>query len=457
MSLQLDDTIAALASPPGPAASGIIRVSGARVRQVLASVFVPNAPNALASARAARSHSGHFRIPDLHRPVPVQLYDWPHDRSYTGQPMAELHTIGSSPLLDAMLLELHRHGARPARPGEFTLRAFLAGRIDLMQAEAILGVIDAHEHAELAQALNQLAGGISGPIASIREDLLLLLADLEAELDFVEEDIEFVSRERVIERLTRAQEYLNSIQAQAAGRMQSAARRRVVLAGLPNAGKSTLFNSLVGREAALVSEVQGTTRDYLSAELEWQGLPIKLVDTAGWHDADAAIDRQAQTLRNEQFEQADLIVWCTAIDCDADNRTIDVQLKSCLKEQGTTVLEATTKSDRAANRGAVDSLSVSAHSGHNLDALIDAVVAAFERPQTGERQMLGSTASRCRDSLEHAIGSLISARQAAECGEGQEIISIEIRAALDALGTILGTVYTDDILDRIFSRFCIGK
>jgi tRNA modification GTPase len=272
MSLQFDDTIAALASAAGPAGEAIVRISGPAVRSTLLNAFVPNDETAFRSAKTAACHAGHIRIAALKSLLPARLYFWPSGRSYTGEPMAEIHTLGSPPLVEATLAELHRHGARPARPGEFTLRAFLAGRIDLTQAEAVLGVVDAHDHAELASALDQLAGGLSGPIGRIREDLLLLLADLEAELDFVDEDIEFVPRDQVLARLERAHDYLASLQSQSLERMRSTGRPRVVLAGLPNAGKSTLFNALVGRDAALVSAVQGTTRDYLSAELDWHGL-----------------------------------------------------------------------------------------------------------------------------------------------------------------------------------------
>jgi tRNA modification GTPase len=249
--------------------------------------------------------------------LPIEVGLWPTKRSYTGQPLAELQLIGSPPLLEALLMQLCRSGCRAARPGEFTLRAFLAGRLDLMQAEAVLGVIDAADHVELEQALQQLAGGISQQMGTLRADLLDLLADLEAGLDFVDEDIEFVSREQLLSRVTAAQRTIAELCDQASRRLQSSARPRVVLAGLPNAGKSTLLNALTGRSAALVSEISGTTRDYLCVPLDRDGLHVDLIDTAGWDSETNGIEAVAQQRRHEQWQQADLIVWCCDLSDDA--------------------------------------------------------------------------------------------------------------------------------------------
>ena len=199
-------------------------------------------------------------------------------------------------------------------PGEFTLRAFLAGRLDLLQAEAVLGVIDAEDHAQLQTALEQLAGGLSGRIGELREQLLLHLADLEAGLDFVDEDLDFVSRDILRERLEEGIARLDTLIAQAERRMTLSGRRQVVLAGLPNAGKSTLFNALAGRAAAIVSPMRGTTRDVLSAEVGLDGVVITLWDTAGWDDPASAIDAAAGDVRLDRLERADLVIWCTAAD-----------------------------------------------------------------------------------------------------------------------------------------------
>ena len=216
-----------------------------------------------------RPWSGRFLAPGsitlsgVHSPLPATLYFFPGPRSYTGQDLAELHTLGSPPLVERLVADLLTAGARPAQPGEFTLRAFLAGKKDLPQAEAVNAVIEAGTDAELATALAQLAGGVTRPLQSLREDLLNLLADLEAALDFADEDIEFVGKPETLARLDAAIEHLTALAHQLDDRSISGRPVRVALVGLPNAGKSSLFNALAGGDA-LVSPIPGTTRDYLN-------------------------------------------------------------------------------------------------------------------------------------------------------------------------------------------------
>ncbi|MGH7127859.1 MAG: tRNA modification GTPase [Planctomycetaceae bacterium] len=462
MPLDLHDTIAALASAPGPSARGILRVSGDDVRDILEQIFQPDHPQRWRTCRGAAAHDGSFPLWTDRPPVAVTVYLWPNRRSYTGEPLAEIHAPGSPPLLEAILARLYAHGARPARAGEFTLRAFLAGRMDLVQAEAVLGVIEADDHVELEAALRQLAGGLSGRLAGVRRDLIDLLADLEAGLDFVEEDIEFLSRDDLLRRLRGARDALAELKRQSEARMHTNVRRQVVLAGLPNAGKSTLFNALAGGEIALVSDVQGTTRDYLRADLDWQGVAIELIDTAGWESGAADIAAQAQSLRSEQVQRADLILWCTAVNLAEPLRPVDAELIAQLRGQGRPVLHVVTKADldlsRDENRetsAGDDIVAVSVPSQSGLEDLRAAAISELSVARRGERQLLGTTAARCRDSLAAAVAALERAAEAADLGE--ELVAVEVRLALDRLGRILGSVYTDDILDRIFSRFCIGK
>lgn len=325
--------------------------------------------------------------------------------------------------------------------------------MDLLQAEAVLGVIEADDDVRLRAALSQLAGGISGRIAELHEQLLLDLADLEAGLDFVEEDIDFINRSEFALRLETACGMLTSLIEQADGRMESRARMRVVLAGPPNAGKSTLFNALIGSAAALVSPLPGTTRDYLSAEVCWGGRAIELVDTAGCAEGDGDLMQSAHALRDRELQEADVILWCTPADAPGMDRAAG-DILSRLRA-GPLVIPIVTKSDLAScTEGAV--LRVSAHTGAGFDALRAAVLDRLERA-TPAQELIGSSAARCRDSLLQARSALESARQLAVSGSGDELIAAEVRAALEQTGHIAGRVYTDDILDRIFSRFCIGK
>ncbi|MEK6260708.1 MAG: GTPase [Planctomycetota bacterium] len=463
MDLSLEATIAALASPPGSAARGIVRLSGDGVRDVLAGWFEPNNRDCWQSNGFASVHAGVLNLPEARTAIPVEVHLWPNRRSYTGQPIAELHLPGSPPLLEAVLAEAHRRGARPARPGEFTLRAFLAGRLDLLQAEAVLGVIDAHDHTELQAALAQLAGGLSGRLAELRHDLLELLADLEAGLDFIEEDIEFVGRCELIGRIALARRFVDDLLRQSSDRMQSRARAKVVLAGLPNAGKSTLFNRLASRESALVSPREGTTRDFLSAPVDWQGLSFELIDTAGWELDPTGIAQAAQHQRADQLRDADVLLWCSSATLDPPQQELDEQLFAQTQADARCVVRVVTQIDRRAVVRESDdtvppSVAISAVTGEGLDDLAELLRSRLATSRGPGRQWLGMTAARCRESLAAVAASLARAEEAAESDmTGDELLAIDIREALDHLGRILGEVYTDDILDRVFSKFCIGK
>lgn len=461
MNLQFDDTIVALASAPGAGAAGLIRISGSEILPCLEACFESDAD--WQRPRRAMRHPGALRLAGSETRLPGALYYWPTSRSFTGQPLAEFHTVSAPPLLEAALEELASQGARMARPGEFTLRAFLAGRVDLMQAEAVLGVIDAHDHEELNLALSQLAGGVSTHIGRARIELLELLAELEAGLDFVEEDIEFIDRMTLVSRLQETRRFCEQLYEDSAQRMESTGSLSLVLAGLPNAGKSTLYNALVGdAQAALVSEVAGTTRDYLVTPLNWKGQSIHLIDTAGLETGAHAISVSAQNFRQAQMQQADLVVWCTAADLPTELSAEDREQRTRLAE-ARNVLTVRTKCDlcpAADSEHAVLSeaeLEISVAEGTGLEALQDRILERLSEAYRGGRQLIGSTASRCRESLRSAGQSLQAAEEAAELQLGEELVAIEIREALQHLGAIVGQVYTDDILDRIFSRFCIGK
>lgn len=479
MNLSFDETIAALASPPGAASRGIVRVSGATVHRLLDGWFDPIDRETWKTAPFAAVHSGLLKLCDSRTAIPVEVHLWPNRRSYTGQPLVELHLPGSPPLLEAVLSEVYRQGARPARPGEFTLRAFLAGKLDLLQAEAVLGVIDAHDHTELQTALAQLAGGLSGRLVELRRDLLELLADLEAGLDFIEEDIEFVSRCDLTARLAVAHRFVEGLLHQTSDRMQTRARQRVVLAGLPNAGKSTLFNRLAGQQAALVSSRQGTTRDALTAPVDWHGLAFDLVDTAGWESESTGIIEAAQKQRAAQLREADVLVWLSSASLEVPDRTLDERLLADAASTSRNVLRVTTQIDRrpavasaptadptaseldssmeAALRMEVP-VAISAVTGAGLDELENALQHRLSEARGPARQWLGMTAARCRESLESVAAALARAEVAAGFESvGDELLAVDVREALDHLGHMLGVVYTDDILDRVFSKFCIGK
>lgn len=468
MPLDLEDTIAALASPPGAAERGIVRISGTDAQRVVAQIFRgdPAAADWTSSRRATR-FTGQLEIDALGVPLPAVLMNWPTARSFTGQPMAELHVIGSPPLLDAVLETLLTCGARPAKRGEFTMRAFLAGRIDLLQAEAVLGVIDATDHDELVRALNQLGGGITAQLKSVRAELISILGDLEAGLDFVDEDIEFITKAQICDRLAKILSALSALSTDSATRLPSGWRRRVVLAGLPNAGKSTLFNRLLRQQKAIVSPVPGTTRDYLTAVVSIRGVEAELIDTAGWETAADLIMRRAQEMRGEQVEASDLIVWCSSAGLSPEQIAEDRGLMERLRHPALQLLHVVTQSDRRGDDSSdvalpTDSrleaaLRLSAATGDGLDDFEQRVRERLVSAESSRGELLGATAVRCRDSLRRTIASVEFAIRCAAQNGGDELIALELRHALRELAEVMGEVYTDDILDHIFSHFCIGK
>ncbi|MCY2968034.1 MAG: 50S ribosome-binding GTPase, partial [Planctomycetota bacterium] len=404
--LHPDDVIAALTSAPGPAPRGIVRISGADTANLLSNWFVPDQDTATTTAEMVFARRmpwrtpGTIAVPDLWQPLRVDLHYWPGSRSYTGERLAELHLIGSPLILEMVLAELFRRGARPAEPGEFTLRAFLAGRIDLAQAEAVLGVIDAADDSELRVALGQLAGGLSNALAQARNDLLDLLADLEAGLDFADEAIEFVGHTELVARLQAAAAMLRPLIEQSEQRQRSEARWRVVLAGAPNAGKSTLFNALLGRSAAIVSNESGTTRDYLAAEMDVAGVPIVLIDTAGEQSSEHEIEQQAQEQRSEQIERADLVVWCAA--WGEPHHIVSTPARAVLKVRTKADLANRTPSGfgregfSAAESVEPDPVTVSAFDRVSVEQLKRAIAEQIAGTAFSGRQLIGSTAARTR-------------------------------------------------------------
>ena len=339
-----------------------------------------------------------------------------------------------------------------AEPGEFTMRAFLAGRLDLTQAEAVLGVIDSQSQQELQVSLRQLAGGLSGPLHQLREKLIDLLAHLEAGLDFVEEDIEFISAAELVSELDAGLRSVEAIQQRLTSRGNGGIERRVVLMGLPNVGKSSLLNALVGEAVAIVSETPGTTRDYVTRRIDLDGMPITLVDTAGIEllEQGDSINYKAQRATSRQQTDAALALLCL----DGTRRLEPWEIQQLEATDSASRLVVITKSD-AGTVGDLpsDAIRTSSLTLDGVQFLRHAIRIAL----ANDVEAIPSTASRCHDSLRLAAESLRRARYVASQSMGEELVAAEVRVSLEGLGKVVGAVYTDDVLDRIFSRFCIGK
>ena len=438
----LEETIVALSSAPGPGARAIVRLSGVDVLSCLRNLFSPDDP----VERRQGRWSGSLRLAQLHSALPADLYLWASPHSYTGQDLAELHVLSSPPLTELLLAELLAAGARAARPGELTMRGFLAGKLDLTRAEAVLGVIEAGNRAELKQALGQLAGGVTRPLRQLREDLLNLRADIEAGLDFADEDLEFVESKDILSRLGKAMALVTLVGKQVDQRGLGERPFRAVLAGRPNAGKSSLFNALSGGRA-LVSPEAGTTRDYLVQRIEWHGVELELADTAGWRAGNYLIETQAQQLGREQADLADLVLLCIPGDVE-----LTIEEADLLERPAPEVLLIGTKADT--EPVPEQRTATSAVSGHGLSELR---MLLAQRARSWARPALAPSLSRCRHHVAACLDHLRRAHSSALFGDPPEVLAMELHGALDQLGEMAGAVYTDDLLDRIFSRFCIGK
>jgi tRNA modification GTPase len=453
MTYDVTDTIAAIASPEGPAARGIVRIAGPETLRILRGTFRSDEGIGF-QTDAARRYVGAVRLDHLGRDLPGALLLWPTSRSYTRQPQAEFHTLGSAPLLKATLNTFLARGARLAQPGEFTLRAFLAGRLDLTQAEAVLGLIQARSPEEVRVGLSQMAGGLLDPLTRLRNELLDLLADLEAGLDFADEDLEFVAAPEVARRLDDAVRLIEGIESQIEGRFTQGEVPRIVLTGPPNVGKSSLFNSLIGRAAAIVADVPGTTRDYLAAVIEWKGARFELIDTAGTtEDFQCRIDTAAQEKSVAMRSFADIRLDCREVST-RPNGEANLGHREANIMVWTKCDRIPIQPPRTTSSGEVFTSSTQ---GHGREQLLDKIVERLSELEWGSSTMLKTTAVRAQASLAAASLALREARQYAAINQGQEFVAEELRHAVHSLGEVTGAVYTEDILDRVFSRFCIGK
>jgi len=458
-------TIAAISSPPGAGRRGVIRVSGDDAAAIVRALVAPTLrlagtepPSLLArGAFLARIHDGVGEQPCL-------VLWMPGPASYTREDVAELHLPGSPPLLQAALARVLALGARAAMPGEFTRRAFLHGRLDLTQAEGVLALVESSNARERRAALALLEGGLARRLADLRDGLAELRALCEASLDFDESDTGHVPTSELLALADRAGERLAEALAWEVRRQPPSALPRVVLVGAPNAGKSTLFNALVSDGRALTSDVAGSTRDGASGLARFGSLECLLLDAPGVDPAARGADRAAQEIAAAERAGADLLLHLV----DAAAGRSDAEP---LEFDGPPRLTAWSRVDlpdaRAVPPGA---LAISARTGEGLDGLRAAVAAALgEGPAASEpgapagsgagsgSGLVRELSSRHRAALGEAAGHLAAARALLADEAPLDLAAGALRDALDALDGIDGRTTPEDLLDRIFARFCLGK
>jgi tRNA modification GTPase len=437
---ELRDTIAALATPPGRGGIGIVRVSGPSVPAIAAALLgkLPQARQALLSA---------FR--DAHGEQVdegIALY-FPAPHSYTGEAVLELQGHGGPVVAHAVLRAVLDAGARLAEPGEYTRRAFLNGKLDLAQAEAVADLIDAASREAARSALRSLAGEFSAALGDLVAQLTELRALTEAMLDFPEEEVDGLHREDAQARLERLRRALVAVLEKSRQGSLLRAGIHVVLAGRPNVGKSSLLNRLAGEERAIVTAVPGTTRDALRESIQIEGVPVVLVDTAGLRDSQDEVERIGMARTRSELQRADIVL----VVLEAGILEEPAGPLPAAASRITVVNKIDLVADAAPGRQG-DTVHVSAKTGAGLEALRQALLDAAGWSARGETVFLAR--ERHLRALQAAHGHL----EAAVAQQGQwEFLAEELRFAQDALGTITGRVSADDLLGEIFARFCIGK
>lgn len=446
-----EDTITALATPAGVGAISVIRVSGPASFKAVNSIFsggVKLAEAASHSIHYGKINSNNEIIDD----VLVSVFRKPN--SYTGEDSIEISTHGSPLIVEKIISSLIRQDVRMAEPGEFTKRAYLNGRIDLAQAEAVIDVINSRTEASLRGARNQLDGILSKKVDSLRELLVNTSSLIELELDFAEEDVEFMSLNQILKNIDEIiGEIKNLLSTYSFGKVIRDGVN-VALVGKPNVGKSSLLNYMVKESRAIVSEIPGTTRDIIKEEISVDGLLFKIFDTAGIRLTEDAVEKEGVIRSRESVKNADIVIFIndaiSGFGEDLYNELLDISDED-------RILIIANKIDIADKVSFENDVKISALTGEGIESLF----LKMKEKAVGSKSYSEKTAvvSNARHfyALERASASLENAKKSIENKMTGEFIAVDLRNAESSLGEIIGKVTTDDILNNIFSKFCIGK
>ena len=460
--IQAEDTIVAIATPLGEGGLAVLRLSGPDSIRIVQTCFTPESKHAKSLSEAA-SHTLHYGCirseGEMVDEVMVAIMRAP--RTFTREDVVEITCHGGILPPKAVLDTLLRNGARMAEPGEFSRRAFLNGRIDLTQAEAIVDLIHSRTELAMRAANEQLAGKLAQRINLIRDDSMKILAHVEAHIDFPDEDISPDTREQLQNRIQASISTMDELLRTA--REGQILRRgiRAVILGRPNAGKSSLLNQLLGNDRAIVSPIPGTTRDTIEETANIRGIPVVFIDTAGLRPSGDELEQEGIRRSLASFEKADLVLHILDRSAPLNAEDLDY-LKRFDSEKRILVLN---KSDLPNHCllspetlcASTQTIEVSCVTGEGIESLKDAIKKmAWSRDITGEmwEVMINSrhqeALTRARDAFSHTLEGM-------KQGETLEIVAMELRIGVDALGEIVGKTSTEDLLDSIFSQFCIGK
>jgi tRNA modification GTPase len=443
------DTIVALATAPGRGAIAIVRLSGAGANGIAARLVRPWPPPPRVAALCTVYSPAGERLDQ----AVVTRYEGP--RSFTGEDVVEIACHGGRVVSTSVMAALLEIGAREALPGEFTRRAVLNGKLDVLQAEAVGDLVDARSRGGQRAALNQLDGGLSRRVFALRESLLELEALIAYDIDFPEEDDGPVAPERILNAADRTLATLDGLLATARAGELIREGVLVVIAGAPNVGKSSLFNALLGRRRAIVTDTPGTTRDALEAVIDTESWPIRLVDTAGLRETTDVVERLGIEVSEDYLARADAVLAC-----GDDDETLARAVEVIGQRTGAPVLAVRTKIDRNEGKGTRDGeLGVSAETGAGLGELVTAITATLTADRrTPDLDAPLLTHTRHRRAIAEARRELAAFRDARrEARLPAPVAAVHLRAAVHALEELVGAVDVEDVLERVFASFCVGK
>ena len=454
------DTIAAIATPPGEGGVAIVRVSGVAAENIAARIFT-RSRDRNGDLKSHTLYHGRIRDPKTERLLDeVLLTIMRSPRSYTGEDVVEVHCHGGAFLVREILGVILSQGARQAEPGEFTKRAFLNGKLDLAQAEAVVDLIRAKTTSGIELAINQASGELSEHIKELRDDLLEILVQVEAAIDFPEEEIELLRRQPLIEKILELNGKLTAIADSYEWGRLFREGAKVCICGRPNVGKSSLLNALVGHNRAIVTPVPGTTRDVVEESINLNGLPVILWDTAGIRDSADQIEKLGIELSRQHLEQADVAI--AVIDGSEPITEEDRNILISIREKKHLI--AINKNDLAQRltiddvaSGGQDSVVcfISAQTGVGMETLKSSLREVLLDYRV--EPSIAVTNVRHRSQLVLSAESLSAAVATLSDGLSPELAAVDLMEAAKALGEIIGIVTNDNILERIFSTYCIGK
>jgi len=452
------ETICAVSTAPGEGGIGIIRISGRDSLSIVMNVFKPKKEKLLRSATTHTLHYGHIVDPLSGQIIDESLVSIMRaPATYTREDIVEINCHGGMMPLKRTLELLVASGARQAEPGEFTRRAFLNGRIDLAQAEAVMDIISSKTDMALRAANEQLLGGLSQEIARLRDRLVSQLASVEASIDFPEEDIETGIGQSLQQEIT-------SLRAQIRELLSGFSYGKILrdgfataIVGRPNVGKSSLLNALLRQERAIVTAIPGTTRDVLEEYVNVLGVPLRILDTAGIRHSHDVIEQEGVRRSLAAIDSADLII----VVLDGSQPLMQEDHRVTNEIRGKNAIAVINKSDLPRKFGTLDwpdiQIAISCRTRDGLDGLGRAIADRVKSGMSAPKEHAWAVNRRHKTALELTDASLGKALESIQAGLSPEFIALDLRDALDHLGLIIGATYTDDILNRIFSDFCIGK